>query len=146
MATIKQAAEALGVPAKRLLNELKKKFPDQTWTVDSDLPDGFEEAVQEHSQEYAEASGVQLPKGELTTSESAVLDTRLILESIEYGVVEAISQLRSAELIESAQLNAVADIQAYESTYVGVWTHIIARKSKIHSNTELPAINRKRKS
>lgn len=130
MATVKQAAEALNVPSKRLVNELKKKFPEQSWTLDSELPPGFEEAAQAHSQEYAEASGVQLPKGELTTSEAAVLDTKLILESIEYGVVEAISQMRSAELVQSAQLDAVADIQTYESSYNQVWEAYYRKKAQ----------------
>ena len=78
MATITQAAAALKVPAKKLLNEIIKKFPEQSWNVDSELPEGFEDAAKAHSQEYAEASGVELPKGELTTSEDAVLDTKLI--------------------------------------------------------------------
>lgn len=130
MATVKQAAEALNVPSKRLVNELKKKFPEQSWTLDSELPPGFEEAAQAHSQEYAEASGVQLPKGAIATSEAAVLDTKLILESIEYGVVEAVSQMRSAELVQSAQLDAVADIQTYESSYNQVWEAYYRKKAQ----------------
>ncbi len=109
---------------------MKRKFPEQSWTIDSDLPDGFEEAAKVHAQEYAEASGVELPKCELTTSEAAVMDTKLILESIEYGVVEAISQMRSDSLIESAQLDAVSDIQTYESAYNSVWEAYYRKKAQ----------------
>ena len=130
MTTVRQAGETLNVSSKKLLNELKKKFPEQTWNLDSELPEGFEEAAQAHSKEYAEASGVQLPKGELTTSEAAVLDTKVILEALEYGLLEAISQLRCAELIESAQLDAVTDIQTYESTYTGVWESYYRKKEQ----------------
>jgi len=130
MTTVRQAGETLNVSSKKLLNELKKKFPEQTWTLDSELPEGFEAAAQAHTQEYAEASGVQLPKGAITTSEAAVLDTKVILEAMEYGLLEAISQLRCAELIESAQLDAVTDIQTYESTYAGVWESYYRKKAQ----------------
>src|SRR5579883_2970399 len=104
MSTIKQAAQTFNLSSKKLLNEIKKKFPEQTWTVDSELPEGFEEAAKAHAQEYADASGVELPKGELTTSQDAVGDSQIILESIEYGVIEAISQMRSADRSEERRV------------------------------------------
>ncbi|GEM_PF-3484170 len=134
MATIKQAAEALNVQPKKLLNEIKKKFPEQTWTLDSELPDGFEEAAKQHAQEYAEASGVELPKGELTNTNEAVADSRIILESLEYGIQEALSDSKMQSLITSAQLSAVSHIQQYENAYSQVWemyfNQEIARQDK----------------
>jgi hypothetical protein len=130
VATIKQVAQKFNLSSKKLLNEIKKKFPEQTWTLDSELPEGFEDAATAHAQEYADASGVELPKGELTTSQDAVGDSQIILESIEYGVIEAISQMRSADLIESAQLDAIADIQTYESSYNSVWEMYFKKKVK----------------
>ena len=134
MATITQAAAALKVPAKKLLNEIIKKFPEQSWSVDSELPEGFEDAAKAHSQEYAEASGVELPKGELTTSEDAVLDTKLILESLEYGILEAIAQMRKGAITQSAQLDAVVDIQTYESSYNQVWEAYYRKKAQASQN------------
>lgn len=134
MATVKQAAEALNVSSKKLLNELKKKFPDQAWTLESELPEGFETAAKQHAAEYAEASGVELPKGELTNTNEAIADSRIILESLEYGIQEALSDSKMQALIVNAQLNAVRDIQAYEDSYSQVWqmyfNQEIARQDK----------------
>jgi len=121
MATVKQAAEALNVSSKKLLNELKKKFPDQAWTLESELPEGFESAAKQHAQEYAEASGVELPKGQLTTTNEAIADSRIVLEAIEYGILEALGDSKMHEMITTAQLNAVRDIQEYQNAYAGVW-------------------------
>ena len=123
-------AAKLNIPPKKLLSEFSKKFPEQSWTLDSEVPEGFEEAASTHAQEYAEASGVELPKGELTNIPDAVKDNRLILESIEYGVVEAIASLRSAYLIEAAQVDAVSDIQDYESNYNRVWESYFVKKAQ----------------
>ncbi len=127
-------AAKLNIPPKKLISEFSKKFPEQSWTLDSEVPEGFEEAASTHAQEYAEASGVELPKGELTNIPDAVKDNRLILESIEYGVVEAIATLRSAYLIEAAQVDAVSDIQDYESSYNRVWESYFAKKAKTAHN------------
>ena len=145
MATIRQTAQKLNVPAKKLLSEFSKKFPEQSWTLDSEVPEGFEESAQSYAQEYAEASGVELPKGELTTSEAAVKDIKLILESIEYGVVEAISEMRSAELVESAQLDAVSDIQIYESSYNEVWEAYYRKKAQVSQQHEVTRNQQKAK-
>ncbi len=126
---IKAMATKLNIPAKKLLSEFSKKFPEQSWTLDSEVPEGFEEAASTHAQEYAEASGVELPRGELTSIPDAVRDNRLILESIEYGVVEAIAQLRTTSLIQASQLRAVRDIQESESAYSNVWESYFSKKA-----------------
>ncbi len=131
---IKAMAAKLNIPAKKLVSEFSKKFPEQNWTLDSEVPEGFESAASSHAQEYAEASGVELPKGSLTNIPDAVKDNRLILESIEYGVVEAIATLRSAYLIEAAQVDAVSDIQDYESNYNRVWESYYAKKAQTAQN------------
>lgn len=130
MPTIKETAQRLNLPPKKLLSEFSRKFPEQTWSLDSETPEGFEQAASSHAAEYAEVSGVQLPRGELTTSESAVLDSKVILEAFEYGLVEAIAQMRSDELSQSARLDAVSDIQAYESSYSEVWQAYYRKKAQ----------------
>ncbi len=122
MTTIKEmAARIPTTTAKKLLSEFARKFPEKSWTIDSDVPTGFDEAFDQHANEYAEASGVSLPKGQITQLPEALKDNKLILESIEYGVVEAVAQLRSQSLIQSAKLQALQDIQATESAYNSVW-------------------------
>jgi len=130
MPTIKETAQRLNLPPKKLLSEFSRKFPEQTWTLDSETPDGFEQAASSHAAEYAEASGVNLPKGQLSTLPEALKDNRLILESIEYGILEALSQMRSTRIIESAQIEAVSDIQDYESAYNRVWEGYFTKKAQ----------------
>ena len=130
MATIRTTAQRLSIPPKKLLSEFSKKFPEQTWTLDSETPEGFDEAASTHAQEYAEASGVKIPKGQLTNIPDALKDNRLILESIEYGVLEALSQMRSARIVESAQIEAISDIQDYESAYNRVWEGYFTKKAQ----------------
>ncbi len=128
--TIREMASKLNIPPKKLLSEFSKKFPEQAWVLDSEVPEGFEEAVSSHAHEYAEASGVELPKGELTNIPDAVKDNQLILDSIEYGVLEAIAQIRSAYLAETAQIEAMGDIQDFESIYNSVWESHLIKKAQ----------------
>lgn len=127
--TIKQMAQKLNTTPRKLLSEFIRKFPEQTWTVDSELPEGFEDAASNHAQEYAEASGMDLPKGAITSMPEALKDNKVILESIEYGIIEAISQMRSQSLIQSAKLQAIRDIQETESAYNSVWEAYFETKS-----------------
>lgn len=127
--TIKQMAQKLNTTPRKLLSEFMRKFPEQTWTVDSELPEGFEDAASTHAQEYAEASGMDLPKGAITSMPEALKDNKVILESIEYGIIEAISQMRSQALIQSAKLQAIRDIQETESAYNSVWEAYFENKS-----------------
>jgi hypothetical protein len=117
---VKEAAEKYQLPVKKLLDELQRKFPEMNWSQQSELPEGFSEAVESHAQNYAEAE-TPLPKGEITNTQQAIADNRHHLEAIEYGVLEAIAQLRRDDVIITAHLDAVQDIQLYQSAYGKVW-------------------------
>jgi hypothetical protein len=121
--TVKEAAAKYNQPPRKLLDALRKKFPEDDWTLDSLLPDSFEDMVSQYKQEYVEATESQgLPKGEITTTAEAVKDNALMLEAIEYGVLESLSQIRREDVAYMAQVDAITDIQTYETTYANVWT------------------------
>ncbi|MBW4595479.1 MAG: hypothetical protein KME46_21890 [Brasilonema angustatum HA4187-MV1] len=123
--TVKEAAAKYNQPPRKLLDALRKKFPEDDWTLDSLLPDNFEDMVEQHRQEYVEtfdSPESQLPKGEITTTAEAVKDNALMLEAIEYGVLESLSQIRRSDVAYMAQVDAITDIQTYETTYANVWT------------------------
>lgn len=118
---LKEAAEKLGCTQRKLIDELSKKFPGQTWKGDSELPQEFVDVIAVHANDYIETSSPTLPFGELTTTDAAVKDSRIVLEAIEYGILEALSDAKMHSLVTAAQLNAIRDIQQYQNAYSEIW-------------------------
>lgn len=129
MTTIKQlAAKYPKTTVKKLLSEFTRKFPEKNWTPDSEVPEGFTENFEQAAQDYAEASGLELPKGAITNLPDALKQNKDILDCFEYGIVEAIAALRTQELTNFAELQAIRDIQQTESAYNGVWERYFESK------------------
>jgi hypothetical protein len=118
---VKEAAAKYNQPPRKLLDALRKRFPAEEWTMDSPLPQNFEEMVEQYRQEYVQAEESGLPKGEITTTAEAVQDNALMLEAIEYGVLESLSQLRREDMAYRAKVDTLSEIQTYESVRAAVW-------------------------
>lgn len=114
-----------GVDTKLIVKEVKAKYPDlKKFTVNSELPEGFELAVKEQAQEYAGLSGVSLPEttGDIVqTEEDAIVDPK-VTEAFHYGILEAISHMRREDFALEGQVSAVEDIQIFRTQYNEVWS------------------------
>jgi hypothetical protein len=121
---INEVAHTYGITTKELITELKAKFPDLKFKANSELPEGFERAVQEQAEEYAQISDITLTEtpGDITEAgEDAIVDPR-VTEAFHYGVLEAIARLRSEDFALDGQVSAIEDIQTFRTSYNEVWT------------------------
>ncbi len=121
---INEAAHTYGISTKELISELKTKFPDLKFKANSELPEGFERAVEDQAKEYAEALDITFPEttGEIAPSaEDAIVDPK-VNEAFHYGVLEAIARLRSEDFALDGQVSAIEDIQTFRASYNEVWT------------------------
>lgn len=121
---INEVAHTYGITTKELIGELKSRFPGQKFTANTELPSGFERTVQEQAEEYAEVSDITLPQtsGDFDkTGEDAIVDPK-VTEAFHYGILEAITRIRSEDFALDGQVSAVEDILTYRVSYNEVWT------------------------
>lgn len=112
---LSDAAKILNTPVKELIDKMTQAVPETAWKADTVLPVEFVEQLNVHSQEYQQVVG--LPKQEAQNAIEAVGESKLVLESLDYAILESLSDERTYQLlIESAQ-QAVSDYQQAKVVY-----------------------------
>lgn len=122
---LSDAAKILNTPVKELIDKMTKAVPQQVWKADTVLPQEFVEQLNVHSQEYQQVVG--LPKQESQNAIEAVGESQLVLESLDYAILESLADERTYQLlIESAQ-QAVSDYQQAKIVYTEIITDLACK-------------------
>ena len=117
---ISEASEFLGISTPKLIDELMSRFPEKDWKPGDEIPEELVEAIDKHSQNYQQQQ-------QLVTSSENELKT-VHLESIEYGILEALEQFKLEHLELRASIGAVRDWEKYKQTYERTLAEIYQRE------------------
>ena len=112
---LSDAAKILNTPVKELIDKMTKAVPQTTWKADTVLPPEFVEQLDIHSQEYQQVAG--LPKQEAQSAIEAVGESKLVLESLDYAILESLSDERTYQLLVESAHQAVDDYQQAKVVY-----------------------------
>lgn len=112
---LSDAAKILNTPVKELIDKMTKAVPQTTWKADTVLPQEFVEQLDIHSQEYQQVAG--LPKQEAQSAIEAVGESKLVLESLDYAILESLSDERTYQLLVESAHQAVDDYQQAKVVY-----------------------------
>ncbi|MBD2505327.1 hypothetical protein [Anabaena azotica] len=116
MTTIKEFAEQRGIKPGKLVDEFRKKYPGQGWTVHSELPSefvqtaqNFEEQVTNQSQQTQSAPAAGMGEGQITKADEA-------LEQASYKLSQAdqatLAEAAETQMLQSDVLGTAYGVQA----------------------------------
>jgi hypothetical protein len=111
---LSDAAKILNTPVRELIDRMTKAVPETTWKADTILPSEFVEQLNVHSQEYQQ---VGLPKQEAQNAIEAVGESKLVLESLDYAILESLADERTYQLLVESAHQAVDDYQQAKTVY-----------------------------
>ena len=123
---VSEAAKILNTPVKDLIESLIQKVPSVDWKKDTELPQEFVDQLNLHSQEYQQVAG--LPKQESQNAIEAIKDSRIVLESLEYAILESLADERTYQLLIESANQAVDDFQQSEVVYTEVISQLANQK------------------
>lgn len=123
---VSDAAKILNTPVKDLIESLIQKIPHIDWKKDTELPQEFVEQLNLHSQEYQQVAG--LPKQEAQNAIESIKDSRIVLESLEYAILESLADERTYQLLIESANQAVDDFQQSEVVYTEVISKLAEQK------------------
>ena len=116
MPTIATVAENCKQAPKALLGQITGAYPDQKWTVNSEVPQEFLDRIKYHAAQYdsteTPSTSQQLPGGQLTVAESS--DVILSDDGFEYGVMNALLEVQLAVSRQQGRIAGVEIINAYK--------------------------------
>lgn len=131
---ITEAAQYLGVPADKIINELTRKHPEKAWKASSEVPDDFVEKAEQFADEYVkETAPQQLGGGQLTVSEAAEITS----EAAEFGIISAMDECEQSFFSYLGKVSAMQQIQVFESSKAETWAkHYIKRDNAMNAQAE----------
>lgn len=104
---IREYAEAVNVPAGKILTELQKKYPEQELKLDSELPSEFAEAVKKMGNMPEMEKPMAVKEGAITSPDEA-------FEKASYNLVQADEvMLQQAQDIYSSQSALAGTVVGY---------------------------------
>lgn len=116
---VSEAAEYLGITVTKLTDKLLQQYPEESWSQSSELPDEFIELIEEHAETYKQHY-------KLTSTEKSSQPEHI--ESIEYGILEALEQFKLEHIELRASIGAVRDWENYKQTYERTLAEIYQRE------------------
>lgn len=117
---LSEAAEYLGITTQKLTDELAIKYPEREWRAGDELPDEFIQLIEEHAGSYRN-------QYELASTDRNSEPIQHI-ESIEYGILEALEQFKLEHLELRASVGAIRDWEKYKQTYERTLAEIYQRE------------------
>ena len=121
---LSDAAKILNIPVRELIDKMTKAVPQTTWKADTVLPQEFVEQLNVHSQEYQQVSG--LPKQEAQNAIEATGESKLVLESLDYAILESLADERTYQLLIESAHQAVDDYQQAKVVYSEIISQLAA--------------------
>lgn len=122
---LSDAAKILNTPVRELIDKMTKAVPETTWKADTILPQEFVEQLNVHSQEYQQVVG--LPKQEAQNAIEAVRESTLVLESLDYAILESLADERTYQLLVESAHQAVSDYQQAKAVYTEIITDLACK-------------------
>ena len=117
---LSEAAEYLGITTQKLTDELMVKYPEREWKAGDEIPDEFVELIEQHAGTYRN-------QHELTCTEENSESLQHI-QSIEFGILEALEQFKLEHLELRASVGAIRDWEKYKQTYERTLAEIYQRE------------------
>ncbi|MBW4596982.1 MAG: hypothetical protein KME46_29825 [Brasilonema angustatum HA4187-MV1] len=132
---VKDLAGYAGVSVAEMITLLTDKAPDVNWKANTPVPDALVQLFMTNVDEYKAAS--TMPTGALISADgdgASIAQMMINSEATQYALIEALGNIDMKDVVTTAVMHSLAQIETYESTKSKIWEGYL--KSRLTASNE----------
>ncbi|MBP5971568.1 hypothetical protein HW132_02145 [Brasilonema sp. CT11] len=133
---VKDLADYAGVSVAEMITVLTDKAPDVNWKANTPVPDTLVQLFMENVDEYKAASTMP-SAGALISADgtgASIAQMMINSEATQYALIEALGNIDMKDVVTTAVMHSLAQIETYESTKSKIWEGYL--KSRLNASNE----------